>query len=89
MPEPITDMLMQMGVAGLMGVLWVWERMHSRKREQQLTDAHDQLMSQREELKVLVSLIERNTAAIERFAETQQQLCRLMEELVGERTRAA
>jgi hypothetical protein len=81
MSEQIMDMLMQMGVAGMMGVLWIWERTLSRKREQQLTDVHDRLMSQREELKVLVRLIQRNTTAIDRFAETQKRLCRLLEEM--------
>ena len=50
MPDPMIQQLTQFGVAGLMGVLWVWERLHSRKRERQLSEAHGELMSDREQL---------------------------------------
>ncbi|WP_432798405.1 hypothetical protein [Poriferisphaera sp. WC338] len=71
--------MVQFGVAGLMGVLWVWERMMSRKYERQLSQAHQRLVRQQEELAVLIKLIRRNTQAIERFDQTQMQLKELLE----------
>lgn len=85
MTDQFLEPLMQMGVAGLMGILWVWERTTTRRREQQLTDAHDRLLSQREHLEVVVRLVQRNTHAIDRFAKTQDRLCRLLEALTRDR----
>jgi hypothetical protein len=84
MPDDILQSLPQMGVAGLMGVLWVWERMFSRRREQELTEAHDRLMRQQQEVGVVVELVRRNTEAFERFGQTHQQLVKLLEELKEE-----
>ncbi len=79
----------QFGVAGLIGALWVWERMLSRKREAQLNAAHDKLMHQQHELRVLVTLVRRNTRAIERFEQTQKQLRELLERINREIPRHA
>ena len=90
MPPEIVDGVTQFGVAGLMGVLWVWERLHSRKRETQLTEAHDRLIQERASLQLLMSLVQQNTAAIERFDRTQSQLIELLEKVQHEnRTKAA
>jgi hypothetical protein len=40
MPENLLEPLSQFGIAGLMGALWIWERLLSRKRETQLSEAH-------------------------------------------------
>ncbi len=85
----MAQMAAQFGVAGLMGVLWVWERRMSRLREQQLSETHEQLMRQREPLRLLVKLVRRNTQAIERFDQTQQQLSRLLERVNDEMQRKA
>lgn len=69
----------QFGVAGLMGVLWIWERLHSRRRENQLSEAHARLTDDREHLDVLIELVRQNTAAIERFDRTQTHLIELLE----------
>ena len=82
------EYLTQFGVAGLMGALWVWERMYSRKREQQLTQAHAHLEAQHTELITLLDLVERNTAAIERFERTQARLADLIEHLEQDRRAA-
>ena len=71
--------LTQFGVAGLMGVLWVWERTLSRKRDQQLNETHARLMQERDALRVLIRLVRRNTEAIERFERTQERLTRALE----------
>ncbi len=77
--------LTQFGVAGLMGMLWLWERLYSRRREQQLTEAHDHHMAQHEELRVLTDLIRQNTAALERFAQTQARIAEALDRLAESR----
>ena len=79
-PESFQNMT-QFGVAGLMGALWLWERLYSRKREQQLTEAHQRLIAQQLELQTLIELVSRNTAAIERFEQTQQRIADLIERM--------
>jgi hypothetical protein len=78
MPTDWIESLTQFGVAGLMGVLWVWERTLSRRRDQQLNDAHDRLMRERDAMTVLIRLVRRNTEAIERFERTQEELVRVL-----------
>lgn len=73
--EPLT----QFGAAGLMGALWVCERLLSRRRERQLTETHLLITGQQQHLKVLVKLVRRNTQALERFSESQQRLNDLLE----------
>ena len=75
--QPLT----QFGVAGLMGMLWVWERLMSRKREAQLNEAHIRLQQQHHELNTLVKLVRQNTRAIARFDRTQLQLKELLEKM--------
>lgn len=76
--------LAQFGVAGLMGVLWIWERWLSRQREQQINEAHARLMRQQDELENLVRLVDRNARAFDRFSQTQDELRRLLENLYVE-----
>ncbi len=75
----IMQAFMQFGVAGLMGMLWTWERMNSRQRERQLDEAHDRLITQHEQLRNLAELIDRNTRTLERFEQTQTALRTLLE----------
>ena len=79
----------QFGVAGLMGALWIWERSLSRKRERQLNEAHEKLVRQHRELRMLVQLVRRNTRAVERFDQTQQELRHVLERMRDEHKRNA
>ena len=81
MPIESLESLTQFGVAGLMGVLWTWERWFSRRRERELSEAHRRLIEQRETLTLVVDLVARNTRAIERFERTQSRLTELLEKL--------
>ena len=83
-PESIENVT-QFGVAGLMGALWLWERIYSRKREQELTQTHQRLTGQQQELNILIDLVSRNTAAIERFEQTQQRVADLIERIDNNR----
>ena len=71
----------QFGVAGLMGVLWVWERMHSRKRERQLSESHAALTADDQQLSVLIDLVKHNTRALISFERGQQRVCQLLERI--------
>jgi len=73
--------LTQFGVAGLMGILWIGERSLSRRREAQLDQTHARLMKQREELKALLDLVDRNTHVIARFDQTQRHLKQTLEKM--------
>jgi len=89
MPVENLQHLTQFGVAGLMGLLWVWERLMSRRREAQLNEAHVRLMGQHRELSVLVKLVRQNTRAMARFDQTQLQLKELLEKMNHEIDRRA
>lgn len=71
--------LLEFGMAGLMGVLWVWERSHSRRRERQLTATHDRLMRRDEHLRLLMRMTQKNTRALVEFERTQRRLAEIME----------
>lgn len=81
------ESLTQFGVAGLMGLLWTWERWFSRRRERELSEAHQRLVGQREALDTLIGLVQRNTEAIERFENTQQRLNTLLERMQSQADR--
>ena len=74
MNEEIVKYFVQFGVAGLMGILWVWERLSSRKYETQLKEAHKKMIDQEQCISILISLVKQNTHAIERFDQTQREL---------------
>lgn len=81
------EALMQFGVAGLMGVLWIWERTHSRSRERQLSEAH-RLLSRRDQyLNLLIKLVRQNTRTVVGFEQTLKQMCKLLEEIGNEISR--
>ncbi len=73
------ETLVQFGVAGLMGVLWVWERMYSRRRERQLTEAHDCLVRRDQQTAILVRLVRRNTRAMVQLQISQQRMSDVLE----------
>lgn len=77
----MSETLVQFGVAGLMGVLWMWERTHSRRREQQLSQAHDRLLRRDEQYRVMLSIVRKNTRALVEFERTQRQLGQVLEGL--------
>jgi hypothetical protein len=64
----------QLGIAGLMGALWWYERKYSRQREDELTQAHQVVMQQHEHLQALLDALEQNTRVIASFTAVQQNL---------------
>lgn len=84
----LLESLTQFGVAGLMGALWLWERLYSRRREQELTQAHQRLVTQQVQLQMLIDMVQRNTEAIERFERTQGKVAELLDRLAEDRRAA-
>ncbi|MEM9883139.1 MAG: hypothetical protein AAF800_09510 [Planctomycetota bacterium] len=85
----IIQAVAQFGSAGLMGTLWVWERTMSRKRETQLTAAHDRLMQNGQTLHELMSTVQRNTRAIEHFEASLASTRELLERIYRDENQRA
>lgn len=73
---PALGDLTNLGTAGLMGVMWLWERRNSRQREQQLDEAHGRIMGDRVQLDQLIDVVRQNAEALSRLSATQEQLLR-------------
>lgn len=73
------ESFVQFGVAGLMGALWVWERAYSRRREQQLNAMHEKLIQSRDQMRVVMHTVRRNTEALVEFERTQRRLGEILE----------
>jgi hypothetical protein len=72
--QPIIEPIAQFGVAGFMGMMWLWERHTSRKREEQIDDAHARIVGDRVQLDQLIAVVRGNAEAMTRLATTQEQL---------------
>lgn len=69
---PLAD-LTSLGAAGLMGVMWLWERQTSRTREEQLNATHERVMCDRVQLDALVDIVQQNTQAMTRLSALIEQ----------------
>ncbi|MGC9455379.1 MAG: hypothetical protein ACP5HU_11020 [Phycisphaerae bacterium] len=76
--------LTSFGAAGLMGAMWLWERRLSRHRERQLDAAHERIERDEQRLDKLTEVVQRNTAAITTFADTQRQVHETLKDLTRE-----
>lgn len=79
MNPDIFDTITNLGAAGLMGAMWLWERRTSRQREQQLDEAHDRICADRVGLEELMSVVRQNAEALARLTVTQEQLLHELE----------
>lgn len=84
METEIISQLTQLGVAGLMGMLWIMERRYSSQRERQLTEAHTQLISKREQIAELVKVVTDNSVALNSLERVQAQLIGACEAIARE-----
>ena len=73
---PILDGLANLGVAGLMGAMWLWERRTSQKREAQIDEAHARILADRVQLDQLMAVVRKNADAVTRLSGLQDQLLR-------------
>jgi hypothetical protein len=77
-----TDALAQLtnlGAAGVMGAMWLWERRNSQKRDEQLDDAHTRILGDRVQLDQLIEVVRTNAEAITRLSSLHDQLLRTLE----------
>jgi hypothetical protein len=72
--------LMNLGAAGLMGAMWLWERRTSQKRENQIDEAHARIMSDRVQLEQLMDVVRQNAETLSRLCATQEQLIGKMDD---------
>src|SRR4051794_90896 len=68
------DQFANLGMAGLMGAMWLWERRTSRQREQQLDEAHARILGDQLQLDQLLDVVRKNTEAITKLSTAQDQL---------------
>lgn len=83
----VTD-LANLGAAGLMGGMWLWERRTSRQREEELTAAHGRIIRDEQRLAGLMQVVEHNSQALARLCETQHSIRQALAELREEIRRA-
>lgn len=74
MEQDLMNLITQFGAAGLIGWMWLTERRHAAKREQQLTESHERLREQRLALDQLVTLVADNTRAVASLEAGQRAL---------------
>ena len=75
---PLSE-ITNLGAAGLMGAMWLWERRTSRQREEQLDEAHARIMGDRVQLDQLIDVVRQNAEAFSRLSATQEQMLRELE----------
>ena len=81
-----TDALTQLtnlGAAGVMGAMWLWERRNSQKRDEQLDDAHTRILGDRVQLDQLIEVVKTNAEAMTHLGTVQDQLIRTLEKKGG------
>jgi hypothetical protein len=59
--------LTNLGAAGIMGAMWLWERYTSRIREKQIDEAHARILADRLQLDQLMEIVQKNTEAMTRL----------------------
>ncbi len=65
-----------LGAAGIMGAMWLWERRHSQKRDEQLDEAHARIVGDRVQLDQLIEVVKTNAEALARLSSLHDQLLR-------------
>ncbi|HWB18858.1 MAG TPA: hypothetical protein VG711_01040 [Phycisphaerales bacterium] len=78
MANDFINVLTQFGAAGLIGWLWIAERRQNAKREQELTEAHQQIKKQDRDIESLLTVIKENTRAIKVLEMTQRHLAEMV-----------
>ena len=60
--------LTNLGAAGIMGAMWLWERYTSRTRERQIDESHARILSDQLQLDQLIEVVQKNTEAMTRLS---------------------
>ena len=78
MEQDLMNLITQFGAAGLIAWMWLSERRHAAKREQQLTESHERIQQQRLALDQLVTLVAENTRAVTSLEAGQRAMMALL-----------
>ncbi|MBX3359691.1 MAG: hypothetical protein KF745_14825 [Phycisphaeraceae bacterium] len=81
MEAEVASAVAQFGVAGLVGWMWLSERRSAAAREQQLGEAHQRLMENRQQLSVLIAALDQNTRAMTAVELGQRRAVELLDRL--------
>ena len=73
-----------LGAAGLMGMMWLWERRQSYARDRQIREAHERILRDEQRLAKLTQVVEQSTAALTRMNESQRMMADALRELTRE-----
>jgi hypothetical protein len=76
--------LASFGAAGLMGMMWLWERKQSFRYERQIREAHSRILRDEQRLAKLTQVVEQNTAALTRMTESQRMMMDTLRDLTRE-----
>lgn len=60
--------LTNLGAAGIMGAMWLWERYTSRTREKQIDESHARILADQLQLDQLIEVVQKNTEAMTRLS---------------------
>ena len=77
------DQVTNLGAAGMMGAMWLWERRTNSQRDQQLDEAHTRILGDKVQLDQLIEVVKTNAEAMTRLANVQDQLIRTLEKKGG------
>ncbi len=83
MMQQVVSILAQFGPAGLIGVLWVYERRQAGVRERQIEAAHRRIVEREHDVAALLSVVKDNTQAMNTLQQTQRCLIDLLTRLGG------
>lgn len=84
----VVAVLTQMGAAGLIGLMWLVERRSSSERERKMAALQERILSDKEELGVLLTALDSNTRAMVSLENGQRRLIEIVESLERGRERA-
>lgn len=65
---PDFSQLTNLGAAGIMGAMWLWERYTSRTREKQIDESHARILTDQLQLDQLIEVVQKNTEAMTRLS---------------------
>ena len=88
MQPDIVALVTQFGMAGLVAWMWLTERRAAVTREQQLTQAHEEVIEARTHLDTLLRTLNDNTRAIASLEAGQRTLHALLERITEQRSQS-
>jgi hypothetical protein len=82
MTPEILGAMAQFGSAGLIGWMWLTERLGAAEHERRVSELHQRVLRDREVLDLVVQALRDNTRAMAELEAGQQRLARALERMV-------